>query len=129
MKTSTIQKRASAVLSLSGGLQVQNHELVQSEAFTEFLALQSSLQQQIDDGWAALQQLMEAQGVKKIKGDWGHITLAERRTLKADQPLPPRFYKKVLDTDKVRAYETMKGFLPDGVSQKTTTYLSKKVTV
>lgn len=128
MTKQIVPKRTQAILSLSGGLQVQNHELVQSPAFTEFLALQRGLQQQIDDGWAALQQLMETQGVKKIKGDWGHITLAERRTLKAVVQLPPRFYKKTLDTDKVRAYETMKGHLPEGVQQTTTKYLSKKVT-
>lgn len=127
MTTKNIEKRAGTILRLSDGLQVQNHELIQSEAFIEFLGLQHSLQQQIDDGWKMLQQLMETRGVKSIKGEWGHITLAERRTLKASQPLSPRFYKKVLDTNKVRAYETMKGDLPEGVIQTVTNYLSKKV--
>jgi len=127
MTKQIVPKRTQAILSLSDGLQVQNHELVQSEAFTEFLALQNSLQQQIDDGWTALQQLMEAQGVKKIKGDWGYITLTERENLKEIAPLPPRFYKKVLDTSKVRAYRMMKGELPEGVTRTTTIYLSKKV--
>jgi len=49
MTKQIVPKRTQAILSLSDGLQVQNHELVQSEAFTEFLALQNSLQQQIDE--------------------------------------------------------------------------------
>jgi hypothetical protein len=127
--TKAIEKRTGAILSPLNGLSFENRELVQNEAFVEFLGLQKRLQTQIDDAWRNLQELMEVQGVKSIKGDWGYITLAERKTLRTAVQLPPRFYKKVLDPSKVKAYRTMSGHLPEGVTETTTNYLSKKVTI
>lgn len=135
MTKQIVPKRTQAILSLSSGLQVQNHELVQSEAFTEFLTLQSSLQQQIDDGWKVLQDLMKSQGVQEIKGGWGTIRFesAELLVIADAKLLDPGVTKPALDTKKVRAYRELMGELPAGVSSNTITKFvkrfSKKATV
>jgi hypothetical protein len=70
---------------------------------------------------------MEANDIKKIDGDWGYITLAERKLFVATGELPPRFYKRMLDSAKIKAHETMTGKLPENVATKSTLYLSKRI--
>lgn len=114
-------------VSLNKGLQIRGHEIVQNQAFVDFVIAQKELQEQIDEGWAMLQTIMEDEKIPTIKGEWGHVTLATRVTLKAEIDLPPRFYKQVLDPSKVKAHKTLRGAYPDGIIETKTTYLSKKV--
>lgn len=67
-------------------------------------------------------------GVTRIDGDWGYITLAERTTYKADdiEAVAEKFIKPALDTTKVKAEAVLTGKLPAGVSESKTQYITKK---
>lgn len=116
-------------ITLPSNLTVRKGEIVQSEEFVAFVSAQNQLQELIDNNWKMFQELMEKKGVDSVKGDWGYITIADRKTLKATQPLPPRFYAKKLDTSKLEAYKTLKGEYPEGVVETHTKHLRKKVLI
>lgn len=116
-------------ISLPKTIAVRKGEIVQDDEFVAFVKAQKRLQEQLDNNWAMIQELMEKKNVATVKGNWGHITLATRKTLNATQPLPPRFYKQVLDTSKLTAYKTMHGDYPENVALTTSKYLSKKVLI
>jgi hypothetical protein len=116
-------------ISLPKTITVRKGEIVQDDEFVAFVKAQKRLQEQLDNNWSMIQDLMENKKVATVKGNWGHITLATRKTLNAAHPLPPRFYKQALDTSKINAYKTMKGEYPEGVRETTSKYLSKKVTL
>lgn len=122
-------KTTTGSIALPKNLTIRKGEIVQSEEFVAFVTAQKKLQEQIDNNWTMFQELMEKKNVATVKGSWGHITLATRKNLKATQPLPPRFYRQVLDTSKLEAYRTMKGDYPEGVVISTSKYLSKKVLI
>jgi hypothetical protein len=124
MKTTT-----QGSVSLPKSLVIRKGEIIQSDEFVAFVTAQKRLQEQIDNNWDMFQELMEKKNVATVKGNWGHITLATRKTLRATEPLPPRFYKQVLDTSKLNAYRVMKGDYPEGVRETTSKYLSKKVLI
>ena len=65
-------------------------------------------------------------GVDKIEGDWGYITLAERTGYKAIGDISDEFSKKTLDSKKVKAYVTLSGDLPVNVAEIKTQYITKK---
>lgn len=116
-------------LALPTGLVVRKGEIIQSEEFIAFVTAQKQLQEQIDTNWQLFQELMEQKHVASVKGSWGYITLASRKSLKATRPLPPRFYRQVLDSSKLEAYKTMKGSYPEGVVETNSNYLSKRVLI
>lgn len=67
-------------------------------------------------------------GVTRIDGDWGYITLAERTNYIAKdiKKVPPLYTKKTLDTTKVKAEAVLTGKLPEGVTETKTQYITKK---
>lgn len=67
-------------------------------------------------------------GVTRIDGDWGYITLAERTTYKADDidRVSPQYTKKTLDTAKVKAQAVLTGEVPAGITESKTQYITKK---
>lgn len=75
-----------------------------------------------------IKQAMIDNGVTKIDGDWGYITLAERVTYKAEDidQVSDEFIKKALDSSKVKAATTLTGELPAGISESRTQYITKK---
>lgn len=109
--------------SLSRG---QAGKLASNQAFLDFLAIQQQLTAELDKTWAVVQDRMTQYNVKSISGDFGYITMAERKTFVSDSPAP-RFTKRVLDAGKVRAYEKLHGKLPEGIGITITPYLSKKI--
>ncbi len=125
----TIDKQINELETLQADL-IANPNLVSvlttTSVFDDFLALQK-LQKAINTTWDTIQALMEANDIKKIDGDWGYITLAERKLFVATGELPPRFYKRMLDSAKIKAHETMTGKLPENVATKSTLYLSKRI--
>lgn len=129
MTTKAITKAPGALTIVSKGLQAKKGELVQSPDFLAAVALAGQLQAELDEFWGSVQTFMEVNKVKGSKGDWGHITLAERRTLGGNvKDIKPRFLKQAIATDQVRAYATQHGGkLPAGITEKTSKYLSKKV--
>lgn len=67
-------------------------------------------------------------GVQKLEGDWGYITLAERTTYSAKDisTVAKKYIKPSLDTNKVKAEVVLTGKLPEGVKETKTQYITKK---
>lgn len=125
--TKSLVQSKKAVAALRTSLEVKNHELVQNETFLEAIETIAVMQEAIDEFWGSMQQFMIEKKIEPIKGDWGHITLAPRRTLMGSTT-NRNLTKRVLDTEKVRAWAALHGnTLPEGVSEKKTLYLSKRI--
>lgn len=86
-------------------------------------------QEQIDDTWDQVKEVMINNDVKSIKGDWGSITIADRTNYRAPalDEVPKKFIKKALDTTKVQAHKDLTGELPKGVAESHTKYLTKRI--
>jgi hypothetical protein len=100
-----------------------------SEMFLRYISLQKDLKEleaELDDQWKSLQSAMEANGVTKIDGEWGSITLASRKNYKEVGDVSDEFKKTVLDTTKVGAHATLNGELPEGIEVSETNYIVKK---
>lgn len=123
--TSPLTKDARAILRRSKALKVTNSMIGRDARFIEFVVLQDWLQGQLDAGWKELADSMEEHGIDKIDGDWGYIQFVERRTLKGKPT--PSFSKPVIDTSKVRAYETLAGKLPPGITETISRSLRKSI--
>lgn len=76
-----------------------------------------------------IREAMVANGVTKIDGPWGYITLAERITYKAEDPnaVDEKYLKYALDATKVKAEAVLTGVLPAGVTETKTQYITKKL--
>lgn len=94
--------------------------------FESFVKQAKELQNILEEAWGAVEQKMLDHDVKSIKGDWGSLTIAERKNWKGDK-LPPRFYKQVLNTAKLNSMLKLGEKLPKGASYTTSQYLTKKI--
>lgn len=108
---------------------IDQKSLVALRKFAAAEAQLKVLKEQHDKVIDQIKQAMVENGVQKISGDWGYITLAERVSYKAPDlsEVAPRFLKKTLDTTKVKAEATLKGELPKGVEETKTQYITKKL--
>lgn len=107
---------------------IDNKSLVALKKFAKAEAKLKELKAEHDAVIAQIQEAMEANGVQKIEGDWGYITLAERTSYSATaiDEVPTEFVKPTLDTAKVKAHNVLTGDLPTGVAVKSTKYITKK---
>lgn len=107
---------------------IDNKSLVALKKFAKAETELKELKAKHDEVIAQVQKAMEDNGVQKIDGDWGSITLAERNTYKAVEmdEVPAEFVKPALDTAKVKAHNVLTGDLPTGVAVTTTKYLVKR---
>lgn len=94
--------------------------------FAKFVALAQEFQGQIDAAWGLVEEQMQNRNIQKIAGDWGTISMAERKNWKATKQLPPRFYKQTLDTAKLNFLNKAGEKLPEGAEYTTTSYISKR---
>lgn len=110
---------------------IDNKSLVALRKFAAAEAQLKELKAKHDEVIEQIKEAMLANGVQRLDGDWGYITLAERTTYKADDimEVEAKYLKSVLDTDKVKAEATLTGKLPDGIYQVTTQYITKKLKV
>lgn len=110
------------------------------ETLRKFAELEVTYKELKKESEAAAEQLKQAMienNVPKLildpefTGVSGYITLAERITYKAEDlaDVQPKFLKKVLDTDKVKASATLTGELPKGVVESRSQYVTKKIKV
>lgn len=108
---------------------IDNKSLVALRKFAAAEAELKELQKTHDEIVAQIKEAMIANDVKKIDGDWGYITLAERTNYKATDitAVPKKFTKLSLDTTKVKAAATLTGELPKGVTESTTQFITKKL--
>lgn len=97
------------------------------QKFAEAEATLKMLEAQKKEAEKMILEAMVNNGVQKVSGDWGYITLATRKTFKQTGDVQPKFLKKALDTTKVNAHYTLKGELPAGVELNETQYLTKKI--
>jgi hypothetical protein len=96
-------------------------ELVLNDAVKDFMELKSSIEGELKATWNALQDYMLDNDIKTIE----NLTIAEKKTWKAERQLPPRFYKQTLDTSRLTFMLEHGDALPKGVAFKTSKYLTK----
>lgn len=102
--------------------------LAENSAFLDFLAIQKQMTAEIDATWDVIKERMDQYDIKKIDGDWGYITMAERKNFSIAGLVAPRFTKRVLDNSQVAAYMKLhKNNLPTGVAMSTSRFLQKKI--
>lgn len=111
---------------------VDNKSLTALRKFAAAEAKLKELKAKHDEVIAQITEAMIANGVTKLEGEWGYITLAERTTYKLEDgvdisELPAEFSKLTLDTTKVKAEATLRGKLPAGVVESKTQYITKKL--
>lgn len=116
---------------------VDTSSLIQNE-IDKAVALEHSLatqvaqikaaQEQINSSWEQVKDVMIANNVKSIKGDFGSITVAERTTFKTDMTkLPDEFKKLAPDTAKIGSHYALLGDVPEGAEPVVTRYLTKRL--
>ena len=107
---------------------IDNKSLVALKKFAKAEARLKELKAQHDEVVAQVKQAMIDNGVEKLSGDWGSITLAERTTYSAPDmaEIPKNLSKVVLDTSKVKAQHILTSEVPEGVTESKTQYLTKR---
>lgn len=117
------------VLDLQDHLVIKNGIIEQTPELLNFLAVAKDLESQIKASYSYLEEQMVKHNVRAVKGGWGSLTIAERLNWTAAGKVAPKFYKKTLDTAKVKAYYVAMNRLPNGIDVSTTKYLTKKLSV
>lgn len=106
---------------------IDNKSLVALKKFAKAEAELKEMKAKHDEVLEQIKQAMIDNGVYKLQGEWGSITLAERTTYKAVGKLSPDFTKEVIDTDKVKAHAVLTGDLPVNVEEQKTQYITKRL--
>jgi hypothetical protein len=108
---------------------IDSKSLVALRKFAKAEAQLAVLKSKHDEVIEQIKEAMIANGVVKIDGDWGYITLAERTTYQAKDLdlVPMEFTKPTLDTAKVKASAVLAGKLPTGVTEVKTQYITKRL--
>lgn len=108
---------------------IDNKSLVALRKFAKAEAQLKELKAKHDEVIEQIKEAMVANGVTKLEGDWGYITLAERTTYKAEDldAVDEKYLKPTLDTTKVKAEAVLSGQLPSGVSENKTQYITKRL--
>lgn len=103
------------------------------EKFAKFEAQYKAMEKESKEAAELIKQAMIDNNITKIEVDTdnytGYITLAERVSYKADDIdlVSATFIKPTLDTAKVKSQMTLTGILPDGVTESSTQYITKKL--
>lgn len=110
---------------------IDNKSLVALKKFAKAEAKLKEMKAEHDTVVEQVKQAMIANGITKISGDWGLITLAERTNYALEpgvdiETIPAQYSKRVLDTTKVKAEATLSGRLPKGIAESKTQYIVKK---
>lgn len=104
-----------------------DQSLATNKAFISRLRHLEQARAAIDAEYDALRSAMVKNGVQGIKGEWGSIQFVPTIYLKAEGDLPNRFTKRVIDSDKVRAYQVLRGNLPKGVKSVVVNKFVKRI--
>lgn len=102
-------------------------DISKAKQFAEFVEQAKTLQNAIEEAWGVVEQQMLDRNVKQLKGDWGTLSIAERRNWKVEGTLPPRFYKQTVDTSKLNFLQKNGEKLPKGAIMSTSKFLTKKL--
>lgn len=102
-------------------------DISKQASFAAFVEQAKEVQAQLDLAWGLVEQQMLDRDVKQVKGEWGTISVSERRNWKATKELPPRFYKKSLDTARLNFMQKQGDKLPAGAVMTTTKSITKRL--
>lgn len=94
----------------------------QAQPFLDFLAFTKA----VNEAWERVEQVMLDNHVKSVKGDWGTLSIGERKSWIVEHELPPEFYKKQLDTAKLNALYKA-DIIPAGVDYMVKPYLTRRL--
>ena len=103
------------------------------EKFAKLEAQYKAMEKESKEAVELIKQAMIDNNITKIEVDTdnytGYITLAERVSYKADdiEAVDVKYLKPTLDTAKVKAEATLTGSLPDGITESSTQYITKKL--
>jgi hypothetical protein len=102
--------------------------LDQAQAFLELV----EMTKRVEQAWSAVSKVMipayeQGKIDKTMKGDWGSVTVGERKTWKVAHELPEEYYKKALDTTKLTYMYDHDEAFPAGVDFNVTPYITKRL--
>jgi hypothetical protein len=107
--------------------------LVLMQKFAEMELQYKDLKKEAEEASETIKEAMIDHGIDKINididGITGFITLATRTSYKAEdiESVDAQYIEPTLDTDKIKAQETLYGQIPAGVQKATTQYIIKKI--
>lgn len=84
-----------------------------------------AIKEAFDKEWKATFKALETYMIDNNLKTLYNLTIAEKKTWKATNQLPPRFYKQTLDTSRINFMFEHGDKLPKGVSFTTKQYLTK----
>lgn len=108
---------------------IDHKSLVALKKYAEIEAQYKAAKEHAEAITEQIKQAMIDNGVTKIDGDWGYITLAERTSYstKDISSVPKQFIKPTLDGAKIKAAVVLANKLPKGVIETKTQYITKKL--
>lgn len=123
-----IYSKVEEQINLEKKLQLIEESLMDIPQFKQFLDLQRSVNERARTIWSTIEEKMIENNIKKIQGDFGTITVAERQNWDINEDeLPNKFYKKVVDTKKITDTFRLTGKAPKGANSVVTKYLTKRL--
>jgi hypothetical protein len=123
-----VNSEVEEVISLQKDLKSLEVQLSTNPVFIALLKRQKELTTQIAEFWKNIEQSMIENDVKSVKGDWGSVTIVERKKWKTDlDKLPNKFIKKVADEQKIALAYDLEGKVPVGAELSYTKYLTKRI--
>ena len=108
-------------------LEQQLATAMESEDFQRFLQLQKDVNTKAAELWKEIEARMVDSNIKNVNGEWGSVTIAEKLGWITTADLPPKFYKKVVDTKKLSDTFKLEGKEPKGANHAYTKYITKRV--
>ena len=116
------------VKTMEQDLQQLENEVQLNPMFAKYLELQKSVNEKVADTWKRVEKEMLENNIKSLKGDFGTITVAERQGWTfAEELVPAKFWKKVLDTKKITDTYRLEGKAPKGCEPYITKYIVKRL--
>lgn len=128
-----LEKKASKELvkldSLQGKITELELALSSNPQFIEFMKFKKALDQKSSEVFDNIEQQMIDNGIKRIKGDWGYMTIVETNRVKVvdESKLPRKFFRRQVDVKKLNDHVKLSGELPEGTESYTTKHLQKKI--
>ena len=123
-----IEDQVLQTISLTNDLEQVKSELEKNPTFKKFLELQKTVNEKAAETWKTVEAQMIANDTKKIEGEWGSLTIAERLDFDVDlEALPPRYKKTVANTTKIRTVYLLDKKPITGATPKYKKYLTKRI--
>ena len=98
-----------------------------STKFIEFVEYTKDVETRLKEAWSNVEDAMRTYNIKTLKGDWGTVSLGERKVWRTEMDkLPEQFKKIAVDTTKLNnAFKA--GIKVDGTDFTVSEYLTKRI--